>query len=126
MGGDVGGVPTRPGGGPPPGRRRIDRGVAWALGLLVASVPLMLVLLVLVGWAVSLDGTDLSTPAGAERLASANGAYLALGSLAPAGAILLGALAWRRRGRTEGLVIAVLGLIVLVAFLGLPLLVAQR
>jgi hypothetical protein len=99
-------------------RPRLDRGVLWSLGLLLASFPLMLVFLVLVSWAATGLGIELGS--GSPQDEALNTAYVVAVVAVLAMSALLGLVAWRRRGQTVGAVVAALALLTAALFLALP------
>jgi hypothetical protein len=102
---------------------RLDRGVAWALGLLLASFPLMLVLLAVAAWAAALFGIDLTSEEDRTDQEVLNLAYMIAVLVPLAASAVIGLRAWRRRGRTAGLVIAGVAALVAAGFVALPFLV---
>lgn len=105
-----------------PARERLDRAVAWALGLWLASFPLMAVFLVLVSWVAAAMNVELGS--GSPREQQLNAIYVLAVLLVLASSALLGARAWRRRRRVAGLVIAGLAATTGVLFVLVPVLLS--
>jgi hypothetical protein len=100
--------------------RRLDRGVRWSLGLLLAFFPLMLLFLAVIAAVGSMTGVEFGSgeDVAAERRLNTIYVIVALSPLAAS--IAIASRTWLRRRQQAALVIAILAVLSAVAFLVFP------
>lgn len=96
--------------------------MVWALGLWLASFPLMAVFLVLISWLAAATNVELGS--GSPQEQQLNLIYVLAVLLVLVSSALVGVTAWRRHRRVAGLVIAGLAATTGVLFVMLPVLLS--
>lgn len=99
---------------------RLDRGLLWSIGLFLASFPLVLIFLALIGALAMEAGIELGSDEDVALQNLLNGLYMAAVLAVWVAAAVLGFSAWRRKREVIGLIVAILSVLCAVGFVALP------